>query len=149
MEWQTLKSMYPFLSISNVRKTWSQNSSALPDGKNILYMSTNLAGVKRPLGQSCCNLKCLLVSAVILIKERWKRYVTLNPLYHSFIVTSSYRVCVFKNSMSSFDRRSLLPKQPISAKKNKKITYLLYVRSYVLYIKYNFALNLILRWLCS
>lgn len=34
----TLKSMYPFLSMSNVRKTWSQNSSAFPDGKNILYL---------------------------------------------------------------------------------------------------------------
>lgn len=43
--------------MSNVRNTWSQNSSALPDGKNILYMSTNLAGVKRPFGQSCCNDK--------------------------------------------------------------------------------------------
>ena len=51
----TLKSMYPFLSMSNVRNTWSQNSSAFPDGKNILYMSTNLAGVSLPLGQSCCN----------------------------------------------------------------------------------------------
>ena len=53
----TLKSMNPFLSRSNVRKTWSQNSSALPLGKNILYMSTNLAGVNLPLGQSCCNVK--------------------------------------------------------------------------------------------
>lgn len=41
--------------MSNVRNTWSQNSSALPDGKNILYMSTNFAGVRRPFGQSCCN----------------------------------------------------------------------------------------------
>lgn len=49
----TLKSINPFLSRSNVRKTWSQNSSAFPLGKNILYMSTNLAGVRRPLGQSC------------------------------------------------------------------------------------------------
>lgn len=52
----TLKSIYPFLSISNVRKTWSQNSSAFPDGKNILYISTNFAGVKRPLGQSCYRI---------------------------------------------------------------------------------------------
>lgn len=43
--------------MSNVRNTWSQNSSALPLGKNILYMSTNLAGVKRPFGQSCCKNK--------------------------------------------------------------------------------------------
>ena len=41
--------------MSNVRNTWSQNSSALPLGKNILYMSTNFAGVNLPLGQSCCN----------------------------------------------------------------------------------------------
>ncbi len=56
-EWHTLtlKSMNPFLSMSNVRKTWSQNSSAFPLGKNILYISTNLAGVRRPLGQSCCS----------------------------------------------------------------------------------------------
>ena len=53
----TLKSMYPFLSMSKVRNTWSQNSSALPDGKNILYMSTNLSGVRQPLGQSCCGAK--------------------------------------------------------------------------------------------
>lgn len=51
----TLKSMYPFLSISNVLNTWSQNSSAFPEGKNILYMSTNFAGVSLPFGQSCCK----------------------------------------------------------------------------------------------
>ena len=38
----SLKSMKPFLSVSKVRKTWSQNCSAFPEGKNILYMSTNL-----------------------------------------------------------------------------------------------------------
>lgn len=53
----TLKSMYPFLSMSKVLKTWSQNSSAFPDGKNILYISTNLAGVRRPLGQSLWKYK--------------------------------------------------------------------------------------------
>lgn len=52
----TLKSMYPFLSMSNVRNTWSQNSSAFPLGKNILYMSTNFAGVNLPFGQSCCKI---------------------------------------------------------------------------------------------
>lgn len=61
----TLKSMYPFLSMSNVLKTWSQNSSAFPDGKNILYMSTNFAGVNRPLGQSCCKRKLNKISFII------------------------------------------------------------------------------------
>lgn len=40
-------------------------------------------------------------------------YLTLNPLYHSLIVLSSYRVCVFKKSMSSLDNLSLLPKHPM------------------------------------
>ena len=32
----SVKSMYPFLSTSNVRKTWSQNSPAFPVGKHLL-----------------------------------------------------------------------------------------------------------------
>ena len=32
----SLKSMNPFLSVSKVRKTWSQNSLALPVGKHLL-----------------------------------------------------------------------------------------------------------------
>lgn len=43
----------------------------------------------------------------------WKLMLTLNPLYHSLIVLSSYLVWVFKNSISSLDNLSLLPKQPI------------------------------------
>lgn len=43
--------------MSKVLNTWSQNSSAFPDGKNILYISTNLAGVNLPFGQSCCKKK--------------------------------------------------------------------------------------------
>lgn len=46
--------------------------------------------------------------------------LTLNPLYHSLIVTSSYRVCDFKNSISSFVRRSLLPKHPIFLERKQK-----------------------------
>lgn len=46
-----------FLETLSYRNTWSQNSSAFPLGKNILYMSTNLAGVSLPFGQSCCNIK--------------------------------------------------------------------------------------------
>lgn len=49
--------------------------------------------------------------------------LTLNPLYHSLIVTSSYRVCDFKNSISSFVRRSLLPKHPIFCRKKVKQKY--------------------------
>ena len=96
----SLKSMKPFLSVSKVRKTWSQNCSAFPDGKKSLYMSTNLGGVKRPFGQSC-----------------------LNPLYHSLMVFSSYLVCVFKNSKSSWLKPCLLLIQPI-LDSSQTITYI-------------------------
>ena len=49
----SLKSIVPLLSASNVRKTFWQNFSASPDGKNILYMAINVVGVSLPLGQSC------------------------------------------------------------------------------------------------
>jgi len=39
--------------------------------------------------------------------------LTLKPLYHSFMVASSYRVCDLRKSMSSLLNLSLLPKQPI------------------------------------
>lgn len=55
--------------MSNVRKTWSQNSSALPDGKNILYMSTNFAGVSLPFGQSCCNTRRRIFLSKYLLKK--------------------------------------------------------------------------------
>lgn len=74
----TLKSMYPFLSMSNVLKTWSQNSSAFPDGKNILYISTNLAGVKRPFGQSLCRLWWIEVAGNMRKKERKRNYLNEN-----------------------------------------------------------------------
>lgn len=101
--------------MSNVRKTWSQNSSALPEGKNILYISTNLAGVSRPFGQSCCRGERFLSSLIHYLLKAFTHVftLTLNPLYHSFIVLSSYRVCDFRKSISSLDNRSLLPKHPI------------------------------------
>ena len=86
----SLKSINPFLSVSKVLKTWSQNCSAFPLGKNILYMSTNFTGVSLPLGQSC-----------------------LKPLYHSLIVFSSYLVWAFKNSRSSPLKPCLLLMHPI------------------------------------
>ena len=49
----SLKSIVPLLSASNVRNTFWQNFSASPDGKNILYMSMKVWGVSFPLGQSC------------------------------------------------------------------------------------------------
>ena len=49
----TLKSIVPLLSASNVLKTFSQNLSASPAGKNILYISQKVFGVSFPLGQSC------------------------------------------------------------------------------------------------
>ena len=49
----SLKSIVPLLSASNVRNTFWQNFSASPDGKNILYMSMKVCGVSFPLGQSC------------------------------------------------------------------------------------------------
>ena len=48
----SLKSIVPLLSASNVRNTFSQNFSASPAGKNILYMSQKVWGVSLPLGQS-------------------------------------------------------------------------------------------------
>lgn len=39
--------------------------------------------------------------------------LTRKPLYHSLIICSSYLVCVLRNSRSSLDSFSLLPKQPI------------------------------------
>lgn len=85
----TLKSIYPFLSMSKVRKTWSQNSSALPEGKNILYMSTNLAGVNRPLGQSCWNGNIIVNGAyrdnggLYLNANAWSSFSleTMNEIY--------------------------------------------------------------------
>ena len=52
----TLKSIVPLLSASNVLKTFSQNLSASPAGKNILYISQKVFGVSFPLGQSCDSL---------------------------------------------------------------------------------------------
>ena len=51
----SLKSIVPDLSASKVLKTFWQNFSASPDGKNILYISMNVPGVSFPLGQSCKN----------------------------------------------------------------------------------------------
>lgn len=54
---------------------------------------------------------------------RHSMVLTLNPLYHSFIVASSYLVCDLRKSMSSLLSLSLLPKQPIlkSVTKSKEI----------------------------
>ena len=51
----SLKSIVPDLSASKVLKTFWQNFSASPEGKNILYISMNVPGVNFPLGQSCKN----------------------------------------------------------------------------------------------
>lgn len=48
-----------------------------------------------------------------------RKMLTLNPLYHSLIVASSYLVWDFKKSKSSLANLSLLVKQPIL--NNKKI----------------------------
>ena len=56
---------YPFLSLSNVLKTWSQNSDTQPAGKHLLYIFMKDSLVRWPSGQSC-----------------------LNPLYHSWMVSS-------------------------------------------------------------
>ena len=48
----TLKSIEPLLPESNVLKTFSQNFSASPAGKNLLYISQKVVGVSFPLGHS-------------------------------------------------------------------------------------------------
>ena len=53
LHFPTLKSIVPLLSASKVLKTFSQNLSASPAGKNILYISQKVFGVSFPLGQSC------------------------------------------------------------------------------------------------
>ena len=65
----SLKSIVPLLSASNVRKTFWQNFSASPEGKNILYISMKVPGVSFPLGQSCRN-----------------------PAYHSLIDNNKHRL---------------------------------------------------------
>ena len=45
----TLKSILPLLPESNVLKTFSQNFSASPAGKNLLYISQKVVGVSFPL----------------------------------------------------------------------------------------------------
>ena len=65
----SLKSIVPDLSASNVRKTFWQNFSASPEGKNILYISMKVPGVSFPLGQSCRN-----------------------PAYHSLIDNNKHRL---------------------------------------------------------
>jgi len=74
----SLKSMLPLPSLSNMRKIWSTKTCALPAGKIMLYMSKILVLLSVPSGQS-----------------------TRKPLYHSLISASSYRVFFFKNSTSS------------------------------------------------
>jgi len=51
----SLKSIFPLLSESNVRNTWAQNLSALPWGKKLEYTSRNLARDSWPSGQSFCT----------------------------------------------------------------------------------------------
>ena len=81
----SLKSTKPFLSLSKVLKTWSQNCPALPAGKHLEQIFMKASGVSLPSGQSC-----------------------LNPLYHSLMVPSSYLVFDLKNSRSSLLSRSPL-----------------------------------------
>ena len=49
----SLKSMVPLWSVSKVRKTWSIKYSALPQGNDFLYRSTNWAALSEPSGHSC------------------------------------------------------------------------------------------------
>ena len=51
----SLKSILPLLSASNVRNTCSQNFSALPSGKKLAYTSRNFERVNWPFGQSRWN----------------------------------------------------------------------------------------------
>lgn len=48
----SLKSILPLLSPSKERKTWLQNLSGFPVGKNVEYTSRNLAFDSNPSGQS-------------------------------------------------------------------------------------------------
>lgn len=99
----TLKSIQPFLSMSNVRNTWSQNSSAFPDGKNILYISTNLAGVSLPFGQSCCNTDNEFpVSMYIYMQRLVSCESQATPLIGRHSVTR------FQNSISSKFRDNVI-----------------------------------------
>lgn len=50
----SLKSILPLLSPSKERKTWLQNLSGFPVGKNVEYTSRNLAFDSNPSGQSLC-----------------------------------------------------------------------------------------------
>ena len=53
----SLKSILPLLSPSNDRKTWLQNLSGFPVGKNVEYTSRNLVLDSNPSGQSLCMHK--------------------------------------------------------------------------------------------
>ena len=55
----SLKSIFPLLSLSKERNTCSQNWSGFPAGKNVEYTSKNLAFDSNPSGQSLCKIQKL------------------------------------------------------------------------------------------
>ena len=61
----SLKSILPLLSESNVRNTCSQNLSALPCGKKLEYTSRNLDRVSCPPGQSRYIDTSVIISIII------------------------------------------------------------------------------------
>ena len=66
----SLKSTKPFLSMSKVLKTWSQNSFTFPPGKHFVYIFLNELAVNFPSGQSI--LHQLMVICVIKCHDIWK-----------------------------------------------------------------------------
>ena len=112
----TLKSIYPFLSISNVLNTWSQNSSALPDGKNILYISTNLAGVNLPFGQSCCKKKWekKMWKLCQIYKSNSKLYKKLLIKFNFLLHFAKFPSILWRHKISIYQEKLLPPQQTMT-----------------------------------
>lgn len=82
-------------------------SRGQPSVRTILLRMHNVQNIKAPFEFKIIELAVM------------SRSFTLNPLYHSLIVVSSYDVCVLRKSMSSFVSLSLLTKQPMLITRTK------------------------------
>ena len=104
----SLKSIVPLLSASKVRKTFWQNFSASPDGKNILYMSMKVCGVSLPLGQSCRKpayhslLRWLNITEANATKKRSSPSVRRGNIYINIMFSLSFPVQLYENGNETF-----------------------------------------------
>ena len=100
----SLKSIVPLLSASKVRKTFWQNFSASPDGKNILYMSMKVWGVSFPLGQSCRKpaYHSLLRWLNITLRQRSDLRRRGEIIYINIMVSLSFPVQLYENGNETF-----------------------------------------------